>query len=138
MSVPSKRTLPCCGATSPAIRPISVVLPAPLGPITAWNSPGGRSSVMASAATTPPKRLLNPSICRSGSAIAAALEQPFDAAVHIDGNQEQQRPEDQSGIFGKPRQSLLEHQKRRGADQRPEQGAESAQHHHDDQIARAR
>src|ERR1051325_3744274 len=103
MSVPSKRTVPSCGTTSPAISPISVVLPAPFGPITAWNSPGGISSVMVSAAMTPPKRLLSDSIRSSGSTMAAAPEQPFDAAVHIDGDQEQQRSKDQGGVFGQPR-----------------------------------
>src|SRR5208283_3657030 len=137
MSLRSKRMAPSCGATSPASKLTSVVLPAPLGPMTAWNSPGGMSSVMASAATTPPKRLVRRSICRSGLVMAPPLQQPFDAAMQIDRDQQQDRAEDQVGILGDARQRLFQQQKSRCSDQRPEQRAQAAEHNHDDEVARA-
>src|SRR5579863_7059292 len=134
MSPPSKRTAPPCGAISPARRPMSVVLPAPFGPITACSSPGGTASVIASAATTPPKRLLRPSICNSGSATQTAPKQSGDPAVHVDRDQEQERTEDQVGILGDARQRLLQQQE----SHRSEQRAEAAEDDHDDEIAGAR
>src|SRR5579863_2125495 len=137
MSPPSKRTAPPCGAISPARRPMSVVLPAPFGPITACSSPGGTASVIESAATTPPKRLLRPSICNSGSATLAAPKRSRDPAMHVDRDQEQERPEDQVGILGDARQRLLQQQKSHRPDQRSEQRAKAAEDDHDDEIAGA-
>ena len=75
MSRPSKRMRPASGAISPVSWPISVVLPAPFGPMMACSSPRGTSSAMSSEATTPPKRLLRPSICSSGSGTAQPRQQ---------------------------------------------------------------
>src|SRR5277367_5929329 len=107
MSEPLKRTLPLCGVISPATRLTRVVLPAPFGPITALTSPGRISREIASAARTPPKRLVRPAICKSGSATAAAFEQTFNPAVQIDCNNEQNRSEDQIGILCEPRQPFF-------------------------------
>src|SRR5687767_3287805 len=54
----SNRICPLSGARAPEIAPMSVVLPAPFGPISACTSPARTSSVTASVATTPPKCLL--------------------------------------------------------------------------------
>jgi hypothetical protein len=43
-SSPPKVTVPASSATSPTISPISVVLPAPFGPMMAWSSRGAMSS----------------------------------------------------------------------------------------------
>src|SRR5689334_16604025 len=48
---------PLSGARLPQICAISVVLPAPLGPISACTSPAATSSDTLSVATRPPKRL---------------------------------------------------------------------------------
>src|SRR5256885_14119629 len=45
---------------TPEICAISVVLPAPFGPMSACTSPRTTSSVTSSVATTPPKRLETP------------------------------------------------------------------------------
>ncbi len=66
MSLPSNRMRPASGAISPVSWPISVVLPAPLGPITACNSPRSTASEIPSDAITPPKRLVRPSIFEQG------------------------------------------------------------------------
>src|SRR2546423_15298 len=61
---------PACGASSPVSCPISVVLPAPFGPMMAWSSPSGTARLISSEAVTPPKRLVIPLIASSGSGIA--------------------------------------------------------------------
>src|SRR5437660_2573862 len=60
MSAPLKRMRPLSVASTPEICPMSVVLPAPFGPMRACTSPRTTSSVTSSVATTPPKRLDTP------------------------------------------------------------------------------
>ena len=60
MSRPAKRMEPLSCLISPATCLMTVDLPAPFGPISAWISPGKRSSVTSSLATTAPKRLESP------------------------------------------------------------------------------
>src|SRR5438105_15255198 len=60
MSAPLKRMRPVWVGSTPEIWPMSVVLPAPFGPISACTSPRTTSSVTSSVATTPPKRLETP------------------------------------------------------------------------------
>src|SRR5436190_23035165 len=93
MSRPSKRTAPESGAISPVSCPISVLLPAPFGPIMACNSPGGIASEMPSEATTPPKRLVRLSIASSASATTPALQETVDAAACKQHDQQEQRTE---------------------------------------------
>src|SRR5450631_4360982 len=52
--------LPWLGASSPESMLMSVDLPAPFVPMTAWISPTCRSSQTASTATSPPKRRPRP------------------------------------------------------------------------------
>src|SRR2546425_6313450 len=60
MSTSLKTMRPVSVASTPEIWPMSVVLPAPFGPISACTSPRTTSSVTSSVATTPPKRLETP------------------------------------------------------------------------------
>src|SRR5215469_6317613 len=129
---------PLSGTTSPLNCPIKVDLPAPFGPIIACSSPAGSTREIPSAATTPPNRLVRPSISSSTSAIATSRHQSVDAAVHRDRHAEQQGPEYQIRIFCKPGEPLLKNQKGNCADQGPEHCLHAAQHDHDDEIARAR
>src|SRR5688572_29187312 len=57
MSSPPKRTSPASGCSSPEICLMKVVLPAPLGPITACVSPSRTSKSTPSVATSAPKVL---------------------------------------------------------------------------------
>src|SRR5579863_481157 len=112
---------PLSGAISPVNCPISVVFPAPFGPISACSSPRGSANEIASEATTPPKRLLKVSISRSASATAgSAAEQSIDAAVDVDRHDQEQRTENEVRIIGDMRQTLLQEQESHGADQRAE------------------
>src|SRR5882672_10501258 len=137
MSRPSKRITPASGAISPVNSPISVLLPAPFGPMMACSSPGGTASEMPSEATTPPKRLVRLSIASSASATARALQQTVDAATREQHHQQEQRPEHDLPIFrdldrdlrlhhagreqpDQHRQQLFQHQERHGTDERAE------------------
>src|SRR6187397_3107120 len=74
MSAPLKTMRPESMGSTPEICATRVVLPAPLGPISACTSPFAISRVTSSVATTPPKRLVTP---RSSSMLF--LPQPCDA-----------------------------------------------------------
>ncbi len=54
MSSPQKVMVPASSATSPVISPISVVLPAPFGPMMAWSSPGRTSRLTPSVTLRAP------------------------------------------------------------------------------------
>src|SRR6185437_2515741 len=71
ISMPRKNTRPVVGVKSPDRRLISVVLPAPLGPITAWICLGDRSSETSRTAARPPKFLPSASARRIGSDTAS-------------------------------------------------------------------
>src|SRR5574337_753931 len=53
-SSPSRITVPAVGTRKPLSRLISVVLPAPLGPISAWRAPAAMASETSWVATKPP------------------------------------------------------------------------------------
>src|SRR5215470_2912154 len=55
MSRPSRKMLPEVGRSTPVNRLMSVVLPAPFGPISAWRAPFWTASETLSVATIPPK-----------------------------------------------------------------------------------
>src|SRR5579859_4862189 len=74
MSLPSKMTVPRLGAKKPVTQLKSVVLPAPLGPISAKTSPTLTSNDTLSTATRPPKRLVSPVTVRIVSAIWLGLQ----------------------------------------------------------------
>src|SRR5262249_37497608 len=135
--------------------PISVLLPAPFGPMMACSSPGCMASVMASEATTPPKRLVRASMRSSPSATTHALQQPVDPPACEQNDEEEQRPQHHLPVFldshgnrrlhksgceqpNQNRQQFLQDQERHGADQRAERRCHAAKNDHDDKVARAR
>src|SRR5512138_3281695 len=88
MSVSLKTMRPVSVGSTPEIWPISVVLPAPFGPISACTSPRTTSRVTSSVATTPPKRLETP----RSSSMAPPTHVPDEARdalrrEHDDGQQ---------------------------------------------------
>src|SRR5690242_12429638 len=99
MSSPAKEMVPEFGVISPVSWPISVVFPAPFGPMMACNSPAGTDNMMPSEASTPPKRLVMPSTLSRGSATADLLQKTVDAATREQHDQEQHRTEDQRPVF---------------------------------------
>src|SRR5208283_5893374 len=71
MSRPSSMMLPADGLSTPVSRLITVVLPAPVGPIKACRAPFSNASETPCAAVTPPKRFSKPMVSRIGMALAA-------------------------------------------------------------------
>src|SRR4029453_12183666 len=80
---------------------ISVVLPAPLGPMMACSSPGATSSDRLSVALMPPKLRTRFSTRSMGSATAQPPEHAHDATAREQHDQQQQRAHDQRPVFGK-------------------------------------
>src|SRR4029079_17911333 len=102
MSWPSKRSRPAVGASTPVTRLNSVVLPAPLGPITAWMAPGSTTRSTSATAVNPSNDFVSLSTCstrgppsgagRPGNqAGARAADQPPRAPDH---HGDQQRAEE--------------------------------------------
>src|SRR3954464_16068576 len=89
---------------------ISVVLPAPLGPMMACSSPGATSSDRLSVARMPPNRRTSFSTRSKGSTTAHPPEQAHDAAAREQHDQQQQRPHDHRPVFGELRQHLFQYQ----------------------------
>src|SRR2546423_2194647 len=87
ISRPSNWMVPPLGESSPESMLMSVVLPAPLGPMTACTSPGRSSRETSLTAASPPKLLESPVTRRIGSVIgdlvrlaSEAKREPADAA----------------------------------------------------------
>src|SRR5690606_37163379 len=99
MSCPSKWMCPESGGISAASWLMSVVLPAPFGPMIACSSPGRTSRWMSSDATTPPKRLLTPSTLSSASVTVSPRENAVDAAACEQHDNLQHRAEDPRPVF---------------------------------------
>src|ERR1700681_4536028 len=112
---------PASGNSCPVSWLISVVLPAPFGPMMACNSPFATSSETLSVATMPPNRRTSFATRSKGSATGKPPQNAGDAAAPEQHDQQQQRPHDQRPIFGHLRQEFLQHQISDGADHRAEQ-----------------
>src|SRR5215218_8189247 len=152
--MPANSTRPAFGTISPVSCPISVVLPAPFGPIMACSSRSSTSSEMLSDATMPPKRLISPPTFRSGSGTALSPEHSVDAAARKQHDQQQHGPKNKLPVFARFRdlasrkdiggkaehvgQQFLQHQQSDGADNRAEHRTHAPENDHDDEIAGTR
>src|SRR5215217_7814401 len=127
ISTPLSRTRPESGFSAPVIRLKNVLLPAPLGPITAVSDPSAKLSVISSAALTPPNDLEScwissmtsrspPSRFQSPEnhssrplrATVAACLVPFDSEVHQtfaqpNGKEQDHDAQHDAVILGEPR-----------------------------------
>src|SRR3954471_11172020 len=117
MSRPASRMVPASGSSCPVSWLISVVLPAPFGPMIACNSPFVTSSETLSVARMPPNRRTRFSTRSNGSATGQPPQQPVDAAAAEQHDQQQQRAHDQRPVFGDLRQEFLQRQINDRADQ---------------------
>src|SRR2546429_6208595 len=108
--------VPEFGISCPVNWLISVVLPAPLGPMMACSSPGATSSDRLSVALMPPKLRTRFSTRSKGSGTTQPPQQTHDATACEQHDQQQQRAHDQRPVFGKLRQQLFQQQKHDGAD----------------------
>src|SRR5216683_319456 len=137
MSSPAKRTRPRSGRRLPASWLISVVLPAPFGPMMAWVSPSRTSRLTSSHASSAPKLFVRP-LTSSSILFIPAEEQSREAAPQEKHRQHQQRPEDQLPVLRPARESVLDQQERKGAEHRPGDARRAAEDHHEHELARAR
>src|SRR6266566_6578683 len=112
--------VPECGSSCPINWLISVVLPAPFGPMTACNSPRATSSETLSVATMPPNRRTRFSTRSRGSATTQPPQQPKNAAVPEQHDQQQERPHDERPILRHLRQKFFQQQINDRADHRAE------------------
>src|SRR5262245_23064126 len=126
---------PASGAISPASWPIRVVLPAPLGPMTACSSPFGTQSEMESEAMMPPKRLVSASIFRRGSATARSRQQSVDAAACKQDDQQEQGSEHDLPVFRHAPRGIAEQRRSHDADQHRERLLQRQQRNRADQRA---
>src|SRR5258706_14276422 len=81
MSRPSNSTRPELTGRSPDNRLMSVVLPAPFGPMMAWTWPISQASDTSLTAASPPKWRDNPRVCRIASVIDRTPSQQAGDAV---------------------------------------------------------
>src|SRR5258706_1870696 len=102
MSSPAKRMRPWSGRKLPASWLMRVVLPAPLGPMTACVSPSPTSKLMASLARRAPKFLVS-----SLTSSIFFLENSGETAPEKDHRQHQQRAEDHLPVLGEALQHFL-------------------------------
>src|ERR1700681_2012491 len=121
---------PESGGNCPVSWLISVVLPAPFGPMMACNSPRATSSETLSVATMPPNRRTRFSTRSKGSATTQPPQQPKNAAAPEQHDQQQQRAHDQRPVFRDLRQKLFQQQIDDRADHRAKQRAHAAKDDH--------
>src|SRR5262249_18468478 len=112
MSRPAKMMRPASGAVRPEISSISVVFPAPFGPMTACSSWVATSRVTSSVTARAPKFLRRFSRRSAGSAMtqprAQIAPQADQAAAREQDEQHQERPEQHLPMLGHARQPLLD------------------------------
>src|SRR5689334_9520749 len=99
---------------------MSVVLPAPLGPMMASVSPCATSRSTPSVATRPPNRLRSPRTASSGSATGAgsAGQHARQAAPRVEHHEDEQRAEDDLPVHGPGGEHVFEQKKRDGTEHR--------------------
>src|SRR5579863_3894666 len=132
MSWPAKRILPAVGANSPDSRLISVVLPAPLGPMTAWISPATRSSDMPSTAFRPPNCRTTARAVSTGSAMRflRPVHEAADAPRQQQHRQDDEQTERQQPMARDVGQSILQQNEGESPEDGAIQRAHAAEDHH--------
>src|SRR5712691_2558826 len=140
-SRPPNRIAPESGAISPDTWLISVVLPAPLGPMTACSSPGMRSKVTSSVTTSAPNVLRSLVRLSTGSVTAEPpckrASEADEAAAREQDHEHENGAEDHLPVLGEAGEPFFREQISGGADDRAVERAQAAEQHHDDQLARA-
>src|SRR5215471_15333618 len=119
-----------------------VVLPAPLGPISAWISPAATDRSTRFVASTPPKCLCSRSTRSNGSATLETLlaheggQHSSDALAREQDDDKQHTPEAQLPVDRVAGQHLLQKKEHERPERSTPQVADAAQDHHHHQSAR--
>src|SRR5579859_966348 len=155
MSWPASSTRPESGRKAPVTRLKNVVLPAPLGPITAVSEPSSKFRLTPFMALTPPKDLrrfsmLSMSGFFSGRhASSGRLPRRSSPCPYIDDKAEQafaqaereEKDDDaqyQAVVLGEPGHHVVEQQQDTRAGKRPEEDIHSAKQDHEHGFTRNR
>ena len=143
MSWPSKRTRPRLAGCTPVIMLISVVLPAPFGPIRPRISPCATEKLTPSTALSPPKRRDTSSSVeqrghRCSSTAGETLPQQRQKSVRQKQHQDDDDEPERRGVDGEeiPPDELLERDQDQRADRRTEDRAEPAEQDHHQRLDR--
>src|SRR5688572_3497987 len=131
MSRSRKKISPESTGRLPEIWWISVVLPAPFGPMSACTSPAVTSSVTASTATTPPKRLLRLLSESTGNSLRGEEHDREEDHAQRKLPVKRVRAEERAA-----REKLLQSEKHRGADRSSPEAAHAPEDYHDHERAR--
>src|SRR5882672_11685419 len=134
MFSPAKHTSPRSERSSPASWPMSVVFPAPFGPMIACVSPSRTSRSMPSLARSAPKLFLRP---RTSRRLLILVEQPRESSPEEQHRKHQQRPENNLPVLRPAREQVLEDEERERAEHRPGDAPHATEDHHEHQLARA-
>ena len=124
---------------------MSVVLPAPFGPISACRAPGASVSATSVFALNSPNCFDSPSVCSAARhvffavrAIAKARQRTEDAAAREEHDDDQQQPQPELPVDGvEVRQVMVGDHEHGRADERSVQPPGAAQHHHDHEVGGA-
>src|ERR1700726_3857130 len=126
--------VPALGRNCPINWLISVVLPAPFGPMMACNSPVATSSERLSVATMPPNRRTRFSTRSNGSATGEPPEQTHQPAASEQQEKQQKRAHEERPILRDLRQEFFQHEIDVRTYHGSKQRAHAASDDHDHQI----
>src|ERR1700704_6857723 len=131
-TVSPRRTRPVVGRVNPKMQWSSVLLPAPLGPISPTMAPASKEKLTSVNAWTPPKSTDTFSMARR---VISAL--PYESSRHAPQalrhehhDHDQQQPEDEARCVLDAAQQLGNDDVERRADDRAADRAQPADHHH--------
>src|SRR5512132_4587980 len=114
MSSPSSRIRPALGESTPVSRLMRVVLPAPLGPMSAWRAPRSTLSDTSVQAEMPPKFLCSPAVSSATGMSAAfpehAAQPRRDALAPDQHDRDQQQPDPELPVLRRERGEPVLHQ----------------------------
>src|SRR5882672_3128751 len=126
MSDPARRIVPPSARTTPEMRLMSVVLPAPFGPMRPSASPSAMLRSTRSTAVTPPKRFVRPTVSSNirGSdagelSRAADLDERHQAARQIDDDDQQDRALEDVAVILQGAKQLRQRSEQTRAEDRP-------------------
>ena len=114
----SKTIFPEVCVRKPLMRLKKVVLPAPLGPMMARNSPGSTAIDTSSTATRLPKCFDDVLDTQQAHDVGLSLDEAEHAAREEQHNQHEEQADERHPVLGVARYVVLQHQKDRSADER--------------------
>ena len=149
-SWPNSRTWPDDGRCVPVTQWNSVVLPAPLGPISARRSPGATRSVTPSTARSPPNTFARFSTStaalmglhlwrltlRLRDAHAQAVDEPDDAVGRPQDRRDEDDAHDRGVKLEEAAHPVAQAEHDAGAEKRPDDGAGAADDRHERNLDR--